>query len=71
MNTWFTADRIKNSTLSYTVLVRASGTGAVDVSFWLNDAQARELALQLFAACQQTPAAATPATPVPIPEAAA
>lgn len=69
MNTWFTADRIKNSTLSYTVLVRASGTGAVDVSFWLDDAQARELALQLFAACQPTPAAA-PATPATTTEAA-
>ena len=61
MNTWFTADRIKNSTLSYTVLVRASGTGAVDVSFWLNDAQARELGRALLAAAEPTPAAA-PAT---------
>ena len=62
MSTWFTADRIKDSTLSYTVMVRASGTGSVDVSFWLNDTEARDLALQLFAACQPTPAAA-PATP--------
>lgn len=72
MNTWFTADRIKNSTLSYTVLVRASGTGAVDVSFWLNDAEARELGRALLAAAEPTPAAApaTPATPATTTEAA-
>ena len=64
MNTWFTADRIKNSTLSYTVLVRASGTGSVDVSFWLNDAQARDLSEQLLRAC-------VPVAPAPTTEAAA
>jgi|SanBayMetagenome_1026888.scaffolds.fasta_scaffold37038_1 hypothetical protein len=61
MITWFTADRIKNSTLSYTVMVRASGTGPVDVSFWLNDAEARELGRALLAASEPTvPATATP-----------
>ena len=69
MNTWFTADRIKNPTLSYTVLIRASGTGAVDVSFWLNDAEARELGRALLAAAEPTPAAA-PATPATTTEAA-
>lgn len=54
MSTWFTADRIKNPTLSYTVMVRASGTGSVDVSFWLNDAEARELGQQLLAASEPT-----------------
>jgi hypothetical protein len=60
MNTWFTADRIKNSTLSYTVMVRASGTGSVDVSFWLNDTEARALGQQLLAASEPTVPAATP-----------
>jgi hypothetical protein len=61
MNTWFTADRIKNSTLSYTVMVRASGTGSVDVSFWLNDAEARELGRALLAAAEPNiPATTTP-----------
>lgn len=63
MSTWFTASRIKDSTLSYTVLVRASGTGSVDVSFWLNDAEARDLGEQLLRACQ-------PVTPAPTQEAA-
>lgn len=59
MNTWFSADRIKNSTLNYTVLVRASGTGSVDVSFWLNDEQARELGRALLAAAEPTIPATT------------
>lgn len=72
MRTDFTASRIKDSTLSYTVLLRTNGIGPVDVSLWLTDAEARDLALQLFAACQPTPAAApaTPATPATTTEAA-
>lgn len=64
MRTIFTASRIKDSTLSYSVLLRTSGIGAVDVSLWLTDEEARDLALQLFAACPLTPAAA-PAAPAP------
>ena len=61
MSTWFTADRIKNSTLSYTVMVRASGTGSVDVSIWLSDEEARKLGQQLLAASEPNiPATATP-----------
>ena len=60
MSTWFTASRIKDSTLSYTVLVRASGTGSVDVSFWLNAAEARELGRELLAAAEPTITATTP-----------
>ena len=64
MKTIFTASRIKDSTLSYSVLLRTSGIGAVDVSLWLTDEEARKLGEQLLRA-------ATPATPVPTPEAAA
>lgn len=68
MKTIFTASRIKDSTLSYSVLLRTSGIGAVDVSLWLTDEEARKLGEQLLRACQPTPAAATPA---PTPETAA
>lgn len=62
MRTDFTVSRIKDSPLSYTVLLRTASLGAVDVSLWLNDAEARDLGEQLLRACQPTPAAA-PATP--------
>ena len=64
MKTIFTASRIKDSTLSYSVLLRTNGIGAVDVSLWLTDEEARKLGEQLLRA-------ATPATPAPTPEAAA
>lgn len=70
MRITITAHRLREPVSDYTVLVRTCGAGSVDVSFWLNDAQARELALQLFAACQPTPAAA-PATSATTQEAAA
>lgn len=60
MKTIFTASRIKDSTLSYSVLLRTAGIGAVDVSFWLNDAEARALGQQLLAASEPTVPAATP-----------
>lgn len=64
MKTIFTASRIKDSTLSYSVLLRTNGIGAVDVSLWLTDEEARKLGEQLLRAC-------VPVTPAPTPEAAA
>ena len=63
MKTIFTASRIKDSTLSYSVLLRTNGIGAVDVSLWLTDEEARELGEQLLRAC-------APVTPAPTTEAA-
>jgi len=40
----------------YTVMVRTGGAGTVDVSLWLNDEEALELASQLRAAVAQQPA---------------
>lgn len=54
-NIIITADRMRESVAGYTVLVRTNGIGSVDVSIWLNDAEARDLAAQLLRA-------ATPAT---------
>ena len=59
MKTIFTASRIKDSTLSYTVLLRTAGIGAVDVSLWLNDEEARALGQQLLAASEPNISAAT------------
>jgi hypothetical protein len=61
MKTIFAASRIKDSTLSYTVLLRTAGVGSVDVSLWLNDDEARALGQQLLAASEPT----VPATPTP------
>jgi hypothetical protein len=60
MRTIFTASRIKDSTLSYTVLLRTAGIGSVDVCFWLSDDEARALGQQLLAASEPTVPAATP-----------
>ena len=59
MKTIFTASRIKDCTLSYTVLLRTAGIGAVDVCFWLNDDEARKLGQQLLAASEPTVPATT------------
>lgn len=59
MKTIFTASRIKDSTLSYSVLLRTSGIGAVDVSLWLTDDEARALGQQLLAASEPTVPATT------------
>ena len=40
----------------YTVMIRTGGAGTVDVSLWLNDEEALELASQLRAAVAQQPA---------------
>lgn len=43
----------------YTVMIRTSGAGTVDVSLWLNDEEALELASQLRAAVAQQTAKET------------
>ena len=43
----------------YTVMVRTGGAGTVDVSLWLNDEEALELASQLRAAVAQQTAKET------------
>ena len=43
----------------YTVMVRTGGAGTVDVSLWLNDEEALELASQLRAAVAKQPAKET------------
>lgn len=50
-----TASRLSNAIpgCDYTVMIRASGAGTVDVSLWLNDEEALELASQLRAAVAQ------------------
>lgn len=55
VNTIITAHRLKESVADYTVLVRSSGNGAVDVSLWLNDEEARRLGQQLLAASEVIP----------------
>ena len=60
MKTIFTASRIKDSTLSYSVLLRTNGIGAVDVSLWLTDEEARKLGRELLAAAEPTIPATTP-----------
>lgn len=58
MITIFTASRLKEPTPSYTVLLRTSGSGNVDVSLWLNDEQARKLGAELLIASEPFPATA-------------
>jgi hypothetical protein len=59
MKTPLTASRLSGAIIGtdYTVMIRASGAGTVDVSLWLNDEEALELASQLRAAVAQEPAA--------------
>lgn len=49
MKTLITATRLSGAIpgADYTVMVRTAGAGTVDVSLWLNDAEALELASQL------------------------
>ena len=58
MRITITAHRLREQVSDYTVLVRTCGAGSVDVSFWLNDEQARKLGAELLAAAE-------PATPAP------
>ena len=52
MKTIFTASRIKDCTLAYSVLLRTASSGSVDVSIWLSDEEARKLGQQLLAASE-------------------
>jgi hypothetical protein len=55
----------------YTVMIRSSGAGNVDVSLWLNDQEALQLASELRAAVAKGSAAAdAPAELTTTPEAA-
>jgi hypothetical protein len=61
MKTQITATRLSGAITGcdYTVMVRTGGAGTVDVSLWLNDEEALELASQLRAAVAQQPAKET------------
>lgn len=56
MRTLITASRLSSAIpgADFTVLVRTAGAGTVDVSLWLNDAEALELASQLRRAVTET-----------------
>ena len=55
MKTVITATRLSGAItgFDYTVMIRTGGAGTVDVSLWLNDEEALELASQLRAAVAQ------------------
>lgn len=53
MKTEIIAARVTVPQTDYTVLIRTSGAGNVDMSIWLNDEEALELASQLRAAVAQ------------------
>lgn len=55
MKTAITATRLSGAITGcdYTVMIRTGGAGTVDVSLWLNDEEALELASQLRAAVAQ------------------
>ena len=61
MKTVLTATRLSGAITGcdYTVMVRTGGAGTVDVSLWLNDEEALELASQLRAAVAQQAAKET------------
>lgn len=58
MRTEIVATRLSNAIpdTGYTVLLRTSGAGNVDISIWLTDAEALQLATQLCTAVAQQPA---------------
>jgi hypothetical protein len=55
-----TASRLSGAIFGcdYTVMIRAQGVGTVDVSLWLNDQEALQLASELRAAVAKGSAAA-------------
>lgn len=53
MKTEIIAARVTVPQTDYTVLLRTSGAGNVDMSIWLTDAEALELASQLRTAVAQ------------------
>ena len=61
MKTVLTATRLSgaNTGCDYPVMIRTGGAGTVDVSLWLNDEEALELASQLRAAVAQQTAKET------------
>ena len=61
MKTVLTATRLSGAITGcdYTVMVRTGGAGTVDVSLWLNDEEALELASQLRKAVTESPAKET------------
>jgi hypothetical protein len=61
MKTQITATRLSGAITGcdYTVMIRTGGAGTVDVSLWLNDEEALELASQLRAAVAHQPAKET------------
>lgn len=56
MKTEIIAARVTVPQTDYTVLLRTSGAGNVDMSIWLTDAEALQLASQLRSAVAQQPA---------------
>lgn len=56
MKILITASRLSGAIpgADFTVMIRTSGAGTVDVSLWLNDAEALELASQLRKAVTET-----------------
>lgn len=59
MKTEIIAGRVSVPQTDYTVLLRTSGAGNVDMSIWLTDAEALQLASQLRAAVAQQPSKET------------
>ena len=54
MKTQIIAGRVSVPHTEYSVLIRTSGSGNVDMSIWLTDAEALELASQLRTAVTQS-----------------
>lgn len=54
MKTQIIAGRVSVPHTEYSVMIRTSGAGNVDMSIWLTDAEALELASQLRAAVTQS-----------------
>ena len=61
MKTTILASRVTVPSTDYTVLLRTSGAGNVDISVWLTDEEALLLASQLRSAVASTPATPTEA----------
>lgn len=59
MKTEIIAGRVTVPHTEYTVLLRTSGAGNVDMSIWLTDAEALQLASQLRKAVTETTAKET------------
>lgn len=62
MKTTIIVSRVTVPSTDYAVLLRTSGAGNVDVSVWLTDEEALQLASQLRSAVASTPATPKEAT---------